>query len=210
MKKDYVNGIAGIALVLAMALAACSQPTGGGGGGTTPPPAAPVETPAGHMTVDTGQTNVPVYTTTGVTTAQAQAMIPYLNAAYQYSKTNLNAKYARLHTKVKEIRIVPATGSNACESDGNGKFIIKLKSGLTQSQVEGAIYGMLNTDAISQIRQNDRDAVILAEKRSVAPATQVESPARDIVRMAMFPAPHTGRESGGAAQERPARRHIQA
>jgi hypothetical protein len=30
MKKDYVKGIACIALILAMVLAACSQPTGGG------------------------------------------------------------------------------------------------------------------------------------------------------------------------------------
>jgi hypothetical protein len=41
MKKDYVNGIAGIALILAMALAACSQPTGGGGGGGGNPTPTP-------------------------------------------------------------------------------------------------------------------------------------------------------------------------
>jgi hypothetical protein len=44
MKKNYVKGIACIALILAMALAACSQPSGGGGDSGAPLPVAPAAT----------------------------------------------------------------------------------------------------------------------------------------------------------------------
>jgi hypothetical protein len=108
-----------------------------------------------------------VYQTAGVTDAQAATDLTAFTNGYNDITT---ARKTALQGKIKEYRIVPVSVNNSCTSDGNGKYVLEIKTGYGATQVENIIIGWIGI-----------------------PIVQIKSPVRDMVRIARLPARQNGR-----------------
>jgi hypothetical protein len=150
-EKGFGTLVAVFMAIMAL-LISCPTSSGGGGGDDNPaPPTTPVETPAGYIPEYGTTFQIPVY---GGTAADLTNFTNGYNSLPTGKKTTAQGK-------IKEIRIIEATGNNTCESDGAGKYILKIKTGTSQSEVTTIIGGWIGI-SITQIKSTARDIVRMA------------------------------------------------